>query len=499
MEGEYEMSEQNLKQVLAKKQAILQGDADGIAKQRAAGKLTARERVMKLLDAGSFVETDALVSRGEDYAGVITGYGTVQDRPVYLFAQDFTVHGGAMGKAQAAKICKVLDLAQKTGAPVIALCDSAGVRVDEGAEAMNAYASIYAKLAKMSGVVPVIALVLGPVVGGAALIAQLADVSIEAAGVGQLMVYGPQVVSAMTGKTFDAKTLGGAETMAAQGGVALTAENEDEAISLAVQVLDLLPGSNAEDAPIVDTDDLNRVLPAIDADDSDALLGAMADGASYIELYKAWGKELRIALARVGGRTVGLVAGNAKENDGMLTPAAAAKAARFIRLCDCYSIPVVSLINSKGIAVPDAKAQSWTMITAAQLLYAYAEATTPKVSVIVGNAIGQAYVAMGGKANADMTYAWPGAVISALTPEAAVQVLYVDELKADTKPALETRAELEAKFAADVADGVAAAKAGMIDDVIDPAETRKHVIAALEMLSSKRESNPPKKHGNLPL
>ena len=493
------MSEQNLKQVLAKKQAILQGDADRIAKQRAAGKLTARERVEKLLDAGSFVEMDALVSKNDDYAGVITGYGTVQDRPVYLFAQDFTVHGGAMGQAQAKKICKVLDLALKTGAPVIALCDSAGVRIDEGAAAMNAYASIYAKLAKMSGVVPVIALVLGPVVGGAALIAQMADISIEADKVGQLMVYGPQVMSALTGKTYDAKSLGGAEAMAAQGGVALTAATEEEAIALASQVLDLLPGSNAEDAEIVDTDDMNRILPQVDAADAQALMGVMADGGSYVELYKDWGKEIRIALTRMGGRTVGLVVSNAKENDGMLTPAAAAKAARFIRLCDCYSIPVVSLINSKGVAVPKAESQSWTMITAAQLLYAYAEATTAKVSVVVGNAIGQAYVAMGGKANADMTYAWPGAVISALTPEAAVQVLYVDELKADKKPALESRAELEAKFAADVADGVAAAQQGMIDDVIDPAQTRKYVIAAIEMLSSKRESNPPKKHGNLPL
>ena len=493
------MSMQDLKQVLAKKQAILQGDADRIAKQRAAGKLTARERVLKLLDAGSFVETDALVSRNDDYAGVITGYGTVQDRPVYLFAQDFTVHGGAMGVAQAKKICKVLDLAQKTGAPVIALCDSAGVRIDEGAAAMNAYASIYAKMAKLSGVVPMIAVVLGPVVGGAALIAQLADISIEAAGVGQLMVYGPQVMSAITGKTYDAKTLGGAQAMAVQGGVALTAEDEDAAIALTVQVLDLLPGSNGEDAPIVDTDDMNRILPAIDPADSDSLLAAMADAGVYVELYKDWGKAIRVALTRMGGRTVGLVVGNAKENDGMITPAAAAKAARFIRLCDCYSIPVVSLINSKGVAVPEASSQSWTMITAAQLLYAYAEATTPKVSVVVGNAIGQAYVAMGGKANADMTYAWPGAVISALTPEAAVQVLYTDELKAGDKPALETRAELESKFASEVADGVAAAQAGMIDDVCDPAETRKYVIAALEMLSSKRESNPPKKHGNLPL
>ncbi len=499
MEGLDMVSTQDLKQVLAKKQAILQGDADRIAKQRAAGKLTARERVGKLLDVGSFVELDALVSKGEDYAGVVTGYGTVQDRPVYVFAQDYTVHGGAMGEMQARKILKVLDLAQKTGAPVVALCDSAGVRVDEGAAAMNAYASVYAKMARMSGVCPMIALVLGPVVGGAALLTQLADVSIQAGDVGRMMVYGPQVMSAMTGKTYDAKAVGGAEEMAAQGGVALTAENEDAAIALAVEVLDLLPSCNAEDAAIVDTDDMNRILPELDASDASALMAAMADAGRVVEFYADWGKEIRVGLCRIGGRSVGLVCGNARENDGMLAPAACAKAARFIRLCDCYSLPVVSLINSKGVAVPDVKAQSWTMITASQLLYAYAEATCPKVSVVVGNAIGQAYVAMGGKANADVTYAWPGAVISALTPEAAVQVLYTDELKAGKEPALETRTRLENDFAANVADGVAAARAGMIDDVCDPAETRKYVIAALEMLSSKREANPPKKHGNLPL
>ena len=484
---------------LAKKQSILQGDAERIAKQRAAGKLTARERVAKLLDAGSFVETDALVSRNGDYAGVVTGSGTVQDRPVYVFAQDFTVHGGAMGQMQAQKIVKVLDLAQKTGAPVIALCDSAGVRIDEGAAAMNAYASVFTRLAKLSGVVPVIALVLGPVVGGAAMIAQLADITIEAENVGQLMVYGPQVMSAISGKTVDAKAVGGAKTMAAQGGVALTAKDEDEAISLAVQVLDYLPGCNAEDAAIVDTDDMNRILPVLDAADAESQLAAMADGAAYVELFKDYGKEIRVALTRVGGRPVGLVVGNGKENDGVLTAQSASKAARFIRLCDCYSLPVVSLINSKGVAVPAVDEQAATIKATTQLLYAYAEATTAKVSIVTGNAIGQAYVAMGGKSNADVTYAWPGAVISALTPEAAVQVLYTDDLKADKKPALQSRAELEAKFAADVADGVAAAAAGMVDDVIDPAETRKYVIAALEMLSSKRESNPPKKHGNLPL
>ena len=490
---------QDLKRVLDKKQSILQGDSERVAKQRAMGKGTARERVAKLLDQGSFVELDALVASKEDGAGVVTGYGTVQDRPVYLFAQDFTVHGGAMGAMQARKILKVLDLAQKVGAPVIAMCDSAGVRLDEGAAAMNAYAEVFAKMARMSGVCPMIALVLGPCAGGAAMIAQIADVAIEAEKIGELMVYGPQVMSAVTGKSYTGESLGGAKAMAEQGGVALTAADEDAAIALAVKVLDLLPGSNAEDAPIVDADDMNRLLPAMDPADSDAVMAAMADNGDLVEMYKDWGKELRVALCRMGGRSVGLVCGNAKENDGMLTPAASAKAARFIRMCDCYSLPVVSMINSKGVAVPDAKNQSWTMITASQLLYAYAEATCPKVSVVMGNAIGQAYVAMGGKANADVCYAWPGAVISALTPDAAVQVLYEDELKKTGKPVGEVRAELEASYASEVADGVAAAKQGMIDDVCDPAETRKYVIASLEMLSSKRDANPPKKHGNLPL
>ena len=490
---------QELQQAAERKAAILQGDAERIAKQHADGKLTARERVAKLLDEGSFVELDVLVSRNNDYAGVVTGYGTVEDRPVYVAAQDYTVHGGAMGAQQAQKICKVLDMAEKTGAPVIFLCDSAGVRLDEGAEAMNAYASVYVRMARLSGVCPLIALILGPVAGGAALMAQLADISIQAGDVGRLMVYGPQVVSAVTGKTVDAKALGGAENMAKQGGVTLTVANENEAFATAEILLQLLPGCNMEDAPEIDTDDLNKLLETEDASDSDGLLRDLSDNGVYLELYADYGKALRVALARVGGYTCGLVVSNSLEADGELTPTACAKTARFVRFCDCYSIPVVSLINSRGVAVPEADAQSWTMITLSQLLFSYAEATTPKVSVITGNAIGQAYVAMGGKANADVTYAWPGAVISALTPEAAVQVLYTDELKADSKPALESRAELEARFASDVADAVSAAAQGMIDDVIEPKETRKYVIAALEMLASKRDVAPARKHSNLPL
>ncbi len=490
---------QELKQVLTRKQSILQGDAQRIAKQRAAGKLTARERVAKLLDQGSFVELDALVSKDGDYSGVVTGYGTVQNRPVYLFAQDFTVHGGAMGEMQAEKICKVLDLALKTGAPVIALCDSAGVRIDEGAAGMNAYSKVFAHMSRMSGVCPMIALILGPVCGGAAMIAQLADISIEAENVGRLMVYGPTVVSAVTGDEVDSKSLGGAENMSKQGGVSVSCKNEEEAIDLAIQLLDMLPGSNMEEAPIVDADDLNRMFGDVEASDCYGLMSAMADRGAYVELYPLWGPELRTALARVGGATVGLVVSDAAQENGELTPAGCAKTARFVRFCDCFSIPVVTLINSCGVKVPDTKSQSWTMITTSQLLYAYAEATIPKVSVIVGNAIGQAYIALGGKANADVTYAWPGSVIAALAPNAAVQVLYADELKASDKAPLETRKELEKNYAENVADGVAAAMRGMIDDVIDPEETRKYVIAALEMLESKHDSNPPKKHGNMPL
>ncbi|MBQ8159356.1 MAG: methylmalonyl-CoA carboxyltransferase [Clostridia bacterium] len=490
---------QVLQQALAKRQEILQGDSERIQKQHAAGKMTARERVAKLLDEGSFVELDVLMSKSEDYAGVVTGYGTVQDRPVYLFAQDFTVHGGAMGQMQSRKIVKVLEMAMKTGAPVVALCDSAGVRVDEGALAMDAYAEVYAHMARMSGVCPMIALVLGPVCGGAALISQLADVTIQASDVGTLMVYGPQVVSAVTGETVDAKALGGADNVKSQGGVALTCANEDEALQLTCALLDLLPGCNAEDAPETDGDDLNRLLEIEDAQDSQAILSQMADDGQFIELYAGYGDEIRVALARLGGRTAGLVVSNAQISDGELTAQSCGKAARFVRFCDCYSIPVVSFINSTGIQVPKKNQQAWTMRSAAQLLYAYAEATTAKVSVIAGNAIGQAYVAMGGKANADITYAWPGAVISALTKEAAVQVLYEKDLIADKKPALESRAELEERFANEVADGTVAAKCGLVDDVILPAQTRQYVLSALEMLSSKRDSNPPKKHGNLPI
>ena len=496
MEGRTEMhNSQDLQKVLDLRKAILDGSEQRLKEQRDAGKMTARERVEKLADAGSFVELFALVSNNEEGAGVITGYATIEQRPVYIFAQDFTVRGGAMGKAQAAKICKLLDMALKTGAPVVALMDSAGVRIDEGAAAMSAYSEIYHKLSRMSGVCPIVSLVVGPCIGGAALLTQLADIAIVAEKVGQLMVFGPQVMAAMNGKAVKAEEFGGAEVAAKMGACALTAATEDEAIAKAKQVLALLPSSNLEDSDIVDTDDMNRLLPAIDPADVDALIAALADNGSAIELYKAYGKNVKTVLARMGGRSVAIVAAN-----GKLCAACLQKAARFVRMADCFNIPVVSLLNTCGVQVDSVEAQGWLFKAQAQLLYAYAEATVAKLAVVTGDAIGQAYVAMGGKGNADVTYAWPSAVISALTPEAAVAVLYSKEVKADTDLTVEAaRAKYADKYIEEVAGAVNAAKTGMVDDIIDPATTRQMLISALEMLASKRDSNPPKKHGNLPM
>lgn len=487
---------QDLQKVKELRDAIHAGEEKRLKAQREAGKLTARERIEKLVDAGSFVELFALVSENGDAAGVVTGYATVQDRPVYLFAQDYTVHGGAMGKLQAQKINKTLDLALKTGAPVLALCDSAGVRIDEGAAALNAYAEIYKNLARLSGVVPVVAVVLGPCIGGAALIAQLADVSIIAKNVGSLMVFGPQVLAAMNGVDVKVEALGGATVMAKQGAVSLVAADEDEALALATQVLSLLPGSNVEDADIVDSDDLNRLLPELDADDVSALLNQIFDAGTMLELKAAYEPGIHTSLGRVGGHSVGIIATAA----GYLTAGALQKAARFVHFLDCFNLPVISLINTSGVSIDKIENQSWLMNGQSQLLYALATATVPKLAVITGDAIGQAYVALGGKANADVTFAWPGAVVSALTPEAAVAVLYSDEVKANKEhtPA-EARAKLADRYIAEIAGALNAAKAGLVDDVIDPAQTRKLLAASLEMLMSKRDSNPAKKHGNMPL
>ena len=487
---------QDLSKIQSLRETLNQGDEKRLKAQRDMGKLTARERIAKIADVGSFVEMFAFVSEKEESAGVVTGYATVQQRPVYLFAQDFTVHGGAIGKLQALKINKLLDMALKTGAPVLMLCDSVGVRLNEGAQAMNAYAEIYKSMARLSGVCPMISVILGPCVGAAALLAQLSDVSIMAKDVGQLMMFGPQVLSAMNGIDVNAEAVGGADMMAAQGGCSLVKDNEEQAIAAALAILSLLPGSNVEDAELLDGDDLNRLLPTIEPSDVDTLISQLMDAGTALELMSSYEPGIKTVMGRLAGHSVGIVATAGED----LSAGALQKAARFVHFMDCFNLPVISLINTRGVKVDSLNTQSWLMNAQSQLLYAFATATVPKLAVVTGEAIGQAYVAMGGQASADVTFAWPGAVLSALTPEAAVSVLYADQVSADKEETPEvSRANFAKEYVETVASAEHAAKVGLLDDIINPAETRKMLASALEMLASKRDFNPAKKHGNMPM
>ena len=481
---------QDLNQVLSRKQAIL--ESAGVEKQKQSGKLTARERVSLLLDGGSFVEQSMLFAD----AGVVTGCGTVEGRPVYVIAQDFAVMDGAVGEKQAKKIVKVLELARKTGTPVVTLCDSNGARVGEGAAALEAYADIFAHMARLSGVVPMIAVVVGPCVGAAAMTAQLSDIVVVAKPAGALLVAGPQVLASTMGKDMKAEDLGGGQTAVEYGAAHLACESEEEAIASVKTLLGMLPANNLEDAPFAPEEDMNRLVEGLEVGaDGREVIAALADTGSVVELGKGFTGAVT-ALGRMAGRTVAFVyTGKGDTCDKRMN-----KITRFVRFADCYNIPVVSLVDSTGFELfPTIDRQMSVMKAASALVYAYSEATTVKVTLVIGSAVGAMYVAMGGSANADATYAWPGAVISPMTGEAAIQVMWKDQIKASQGDAVKAREELAAKYEAEVADGVCAAAAGLVDDVIDPADSRKMVIAALELLSSKRDSNPPKKHGNMPL
>lgn len=488
--GEKGMDMSERLQALAKeKTALLHGDAERVAKQHADGKCTARERVGKLFDAGSFMEIDALRKDGN----AVAGCGTVGGRAAYCFAQDYASGSGAMTREQAQKFLKLLNMAKTTGAPVIALLDSAGVKLTEGAASLPAYAEIMSALARLSGVCPLIACVMGPCTGLATLLTQLCDVTIQVQKTGEIALHTALVMNSEKGKEKTAQQLFGAEAMEKQGVAALTAASEEEATALIAALIDLLPACNMEDAPLAEEEDLNRLLVCENAEDAAALTADLADGGRVIELYKAYGSAMTTALCRLGGRTAGVLSTRHDRDGGRLTAEDCKKAARFIRLCDCYQLPVISLLHTDGLAVPCACQQGNLLRAAADLAYAYAEATAPKIAVITGNAVGAAYVALGGKAMADACYAWPGAMIAPLTAETAVQTLSANQLSAG-----ESREALEEKYA-DACGALFAAREGIVDDVIEPRETRKLILAAMELLATKHDVNLPKKHGNLPL
>ena len=488
--------ERNLPVVRERRQAILKGDPELNAQQKKDGKLLARERVAQLLDASSFVELDVLNAD----AGVVTGYGLVDGSPVYVYAQDFTVKGGSFGMAHARKVLKVMDLAEKTGAPLIGIYDTAGARLDEGIDAMNAYAMVAGRVSALSGVVPQISLVLGQCGGIASAIAGMSDF-VVIGKTGSLFVNGPQVVSAVAGKRLDLEAIGGLSASVRSGMAQLCAETEEEAIALARRLVSMLPANNMDEAQTFTEDDLNRELPELNAidriEDVRDLIARIADNGDVIELSDEFAASMVTAIGQIGGTTVGFIANQPSKDEGRLTVYGCKKAARFASFCDCFSIPVVSIVDSMGMKISTAP-QGELARAGAQLMFALSEATTPRIALVAGNAVGMAYAAMASRAASDVVYAWPGSVISAVTPKIAVQLTQADQLKGAEDP-YAAREELERKYMEDVADGVNAARQGYVDDVIEPAQTRQMIAAALEMLAGKREGRPAKKHGNMPL
>lgn len=488
--------ERNMPIVRERKNAILKGNPELCAEQKKAGKLLARERIALLLDAASFVELDVLNAD----AGVVTGYGTVQGSPVYVYAQDVTVNGGAVGTAHARKILKVMDMAEKTGCPVIGILDTAGARLDEGVDAMNAYAMIAGRVSRLSGVVPQISLVLGQCGGIASAIAGMTDLTVMSEN-GALFINGPMVVSALAGKQISMDTLAGTQAATRAGMAQLTAKTDEEAIAQARRLIGMLPVNNMDEAVSECADDINRELAELNQadqlDDVRSVIRSIADHGDYIELDADFAPSMVTALAKIGGTTVGFIANQAGKDEGRLTVYGCKKAARFMSFMDCFSIPSIAIVDSMGMKVSTAP-QGELARNAAQLLSATTQATNVRIALIAGNAVGMSYAALASRAASDVVYAWPGAVVSAVTPKIAAQLNYEDELKSAEDP-YSKREELEKRYMDDVADGVHAAAKGYVDDVIEPAQTRQMLAAALEMLSGKREVNPARKHGNMPL
>lgn len=499
-------------------EAMLGGGLNRIEQQHARGKLTARERLELLLDPGSFVELDAFVmSRSTAFGlegvlgdGVVTGHGTIDGRLVFVFSQDFTVYGGSLAEAYAEKICKVMDLALKVGAPIIGLNDSGGARIQEGVVSLGGYADIFLRNTLASGVVPQLSVVMGPCAGGAVYSPAITDVIVMVEGTSYMFVTGPNVVKAVTHEDTDAERLGGATTHTTISGVAhLAARDEAEALDLARRILSFLPQNNLSTPPRQQaTDSRDRAAPALDTIvpddparpyDMHRVIEAIVDHGEFLELQPGWAQNILIGFARLDGRSVGVVAQQPSVLAGALDIDASAKAARFVRMCDCFNVPIVTFVDVPGFLPGVGQEHGGIIRHGAKLLYAYCEATVPKLTVITRKAYGGAYDVMSSKhVRGDMNLAWPTAEIAVMGVEGAVNIIFRDRIAAADDPAAE-RTRLVAEYEAQFANPYAAAARGYVDAVILPSETRPRLIAALDMLADKRDSNPPRKHGNIPL
>ena len=501
-------------------EARLGGGEARIERQHGAGKLTARERLDLLLDPGSFVELDAFVThRATEFGmaeqrilgdGVVTGHGTIDGRLVFVFSHDFTVFGGSLSEAYAEKICKIMDLAMKVGAPIVGLNDSGGARIQEGVASLGGYADIFLRNVLASGVVPQISVVMGPCAGGAVYSPAMTDFTIMVEGTSYMFVTGPNVVKTVTHEEVDSDFLGGAVTHTTRSGVAhLAATDEDAALDAARQILAYLPQNNLGDAPsLAATDPSDRMDAALDTAvpddprvpyDMHDVISRIVDDGDFLEVQPGWARNIIVGFARLGGRSVGIVAQQPAILAGALDIDASLKAARFVRTCDCFNVPLVTFVDVPGFLPGVAQEHGGIIKHGAKLLYAYCEATVPKLTVITRKAYGGAYDVMSSKhIRGDMNFAWPTAEIAVMGPEGAVNIIFKDDLAAADDPVSE-RARLVAAYEAEFASPYVAAARGYVDEVIKPSETRPRLIRSLEVLADKRETNPRKKHGNIPL
>ena len=501
-----------------REKAVLGGGPDRIQRHKAEGKLTARERIEFLVDKGSFEEFDMFKTHrcrnfgmGEKEIlgdGVVTGYGTVNGRRIYLFSHDITVFGGSLSETFAEKICKIMDLAMKNGAPVIGFNDSGGARIQEGIESLAGYTDIFLRNVMSSGVVPQISVIFGPCAGGAVYSPALTDFTVMVEGNGYMFLTGPRVVKAVTQEDVSTEDLGGASVHTAKSGVAHhSAKSDRDAIEYVKEMLSYFPQNNREKPPWLKNNDpeertdqkLNKIVPDSPSRvyDMKEIIERTVDDSIFLEVHSKYAPNLIVGFARYGGFSVGIVANQPHYLAGVLDNDSSIKGARFVRFCDCFNIPVVTFVDVPGFLPGTVQEYNGVIKNGAKILYAYAEATIPKVTVITRKAYGGAYCVMSSKhLRGDINYAWPTAEIAVMGAKGAVEVLYKNNNHENRETFL---AEKEKEYQELVANPLVAAKRGYIDDIIEPANSRSRIIGALKLLKHKKDSNPFRKHGNIPL
>ncbi|UCH58302.1 MAG: acyl-CoA carboxylase subunit beta [Anaerolineales bacterium] len=496
------------------------GGPERIEAQHKRGRLTARERIDLMLDKGSFRELDAFVQhRTSDFGldqqrylgdSVVTGWGTIDGRLVYVFSQDFTVFGGSLGEAHAEKICKVMDMAMKNGAPIVGLNDSGGARIQEGVVSLGGYADIFLRNTLASGVIPQISVIMGPCAGGAVYSPALTDFIIMVRNSSYMFVTGPEVVKTVTHEEVSFEDLGGASVHSELSGVChMAADSEADALYLIRKLLTYLPQNNMEDPPFFPTGDdplrmqeqLDNIVPDDPTKPYDIkdVIHLIVDDGQFFEIHEAYAQNIVVGFARLGGHSIGIIANQPSVLAGVLDINSSEKAARFVRFCDAFNLPILTFVDVPGFLPGTDQEHGGIIRSGSKLLYAYCEATVPKLTVVTRKAYGGAYDVMSSKhIRGDINLAWPSAEIAVMGPDGAVNIIFRKEL-AQAKDPVKRRAELVAEYREKFANPYVAASRGYIDDVIEPRETRPRLINALESLTNKRDTNPPKKHGCIPL